>query len=130
MRPTWDDTFLAVAKIMAERAICTRRQVGAVIVKDNRIIATGYNGTPPGEPHCGAEGGCWRGQMPHVKIEPGSDYNQYPCSAVHAEANAIIRAGHAACKGGTIYVTCAPCQQCDNMIKAAEIKKVVILSGS
>ena len=124
-RPSWDDTFLAVAEIMSERSTCSRRKVGAVLVQDNRIVATGYNGATPGKAHC-TDGGCPRGQLSYLEVPPNADYNLFPCVAVHAEANAIIRAGYGMAKGGTLYITCEPCQQCLNMIEAAEIGRVVI----
>ena len=96
-----------------------------MLVQDNRIIATGYNGATPGKMHC-IDGGCPRGQLSHSEVPPDSDYNLYPCVAVHAEANAIIRAGYGLAKGGTMYITDNPCQQCLNMIEAAEIARFVI----
>lgn len=129
VRPDWHSTFTDIARVMSFRSTCSRRQVGAVLVQDNRIISTGYNGSPPGEPHC-IDGGCPRGKFTHEEIPANADYNEHPCVAVHAEANALLRAGHSASKGGTLYVTTEPCQQCWNLIKAAEIKEVVILSGS
>jgi dCMP deaminase len=96
-----------------------------VLVKDNRIVSTGYNGSTPGKQHC-IDGGCPRGQLTYEQAPAFADYNLHPCVAVHAEANAIIRAGHAASKGGTLYVTCEPCQQCANMIAAAEIRETVV----
>lgn len=125
IRPSWNETFLKVAEIMSERSTCSRRKVGAVLVQDNRIVATGYNGSPPGEEHC-VDGGCPRGQFTHDEIPKDADYNQFPCTAVHAEANAIIRAGHALTKGAAIYVTENPCQQCTNLIRGAEIERVIV----
>lgn len=124
-RPTWDETFEAVAAIMAMRSTCSRRQVGAVLVQDNRIVATGYNGQPSGKLHC-IDGGCPRGQLTHEQVPKDSDYNQFPCTALHAEANAIIRAGHVLTKGATLYVTTKPCLQCVNLIEGAEIERVII----
>lgn len=128
-RPTWDETFLEIAKIVSERATCSRRKVGAVLVQDNRIIATGYNGAASGAVHC-IDGGCPRGKLSYEDVPAGADYNTYPCVAIHAEANALLRAGHAASKGGTLYVTTAPCQQCWNLIQAAEVGRVVTLDGT
>lgn len=124
-RPSWDETWMQVAEAMAMRSTCSRRKVGAVLVKDNRILASGYNGQPPGEIHC-IDGGCPRGQYTHDEIPKDSDYNQFPCTACHAEANAIIRAGHALTKGATLYVTEPPCQQCTNLIQGAEIQNVIL----
>lgn len=124
-RPSWDETFLAVADIMAQRSTCSRRKVGAVLVQDNRIISTGYNGAAPGLQHC-VDGGCPRGKMSFTEVAPFADYNLFPCVAIHAEANALLRAGHGAARGGTLYVTCKPCQQCTNLINAAEIGRIVL----
>lgn len=124
-RPSWDETFLKVAKIVSERSTCSRRQVGAVLTQGNYIKATGYNGAPPGKQHC-VDGGCPRGKFTHDQIPKDADYNQFPCTAVHAEANAIIRAGTALTEGATLYVTEKPCQQCTNLIEAAGIARVVI----
>lgn len=127
-RPSWGETFMDVARILSKRSTCSRRQVGAVLVQDNRIISTGYNGAPPGKMHC-TDGGCPRGKFTHDEIPPNADYNDYPCVAVHAEANALLRAGHAASKGGVLYVTTEPCQQCWNLIEAAEIREVIWIDG-
>jgi dCMP deaminase len=124
-RPEWDETFSKVAHIMSERSTCSRRKVGAVLVRDNRIVATGYNGQPSGKTHC-VDGGCPRGKFTHDEIPKDADYNQFPCTAIHAEANAIIRAGHALTEGATIYVTELPCQQCSNLIEGAGIIRVFI----
>lgn len=115
---------MGVADILSERATCTRRKVGAVLTThDNIIVSTGYNGAPSGYTHC-TDGGCPRGKLAHTEVPAGADYNQYPCVAVHAEANAIIRAGSRAV-GGTIYVNSQPCQQCSNLIRGVGIKRVV-----
>lgn len=128
-RPTWDETFLSIAQVVAERATCSRRKVGAVLTQDNRIISTGYNGAPSGAPHC-TDGGCPRGKLTYEDVPAGADYNLHPCVAIHAEANALLRAGHAASKGGTLYITTAPCQQCWNLIQAAEVGRIVTLDGT
>lgn len=111
---------------MSKRSTCSRRQVGAVLVKDNRIIATGYNGAPPKRAHC-IDGGCPRGKFTHDEIPKDADYNEHPCIAVHAEANALIRAGYAAAKGGIMYVTDYPCQQCENLLKASEVLDIRVV---
>lgn len=128
-RPLWDETFLEIAKIMSERSTCSRRKVGAVLVQGNRIVATGYNGAPSGQTHC-VDGGCPRGKFTHDEIPKDADYNVFPCVAIHAEANAIIRAGYPLTKGATIYVTEQPCQQCWNLIQGAEIERVVTKPGA
>lgn len=124
-RPEWDETFGAIAGIWAERATCSRRKVGAVVVKDKRVIGQGYNGVASGKLHC-TEGGCPRGAM-GAEVPPGSDYNEFPCYAIHAEHNAILNAGLGACEGATIYVTAEPCQQCSNLIQHAKIGRVVVV---
>lgn len=108
-----------------EFSTCSRRKVGAVLVSSsNRILAEGYNGAPPGETHC-VDGGCPRGKFTHDEIPKDADYNQFPCIAVHAEANALLRAGYERAKDGTLYVSAKPCQQCTNLIKAMEIDCVI-----
>jgi dCMP deaminase len=120
-RPSWDEYFLKMAGVCAERATCPRRFVGAVIVRDHHPIATGYNGAPPGLPHCD-EDGCllW-------------DVNgRQSCQrATHAEQNAINTAakfGHRT-EGATIYVTDQPCLNCAKAIITAGIKRVVWAQG-
>lgn len=122
-RPDWDTYFLNIAMAVALRADCSRRKVGAVLVRDNRIVSTGYNGSPPGGPSCLA-GECPRSSS---NVEPGSSYDTGPgsCIAAHAEQNAIIYAGRDKCLGATIYVTEVPCGGCDRMIEAAGIYKMV-----
>lgn len=118
-RPSWDETWLKVCEVMAERATCTRRQVGAVVVSGNRLISSGYNGSPPDQPHC-IDGACPRGRL---KGDLPEDYEKYPCVAVHAEANALLRAGREA-KDSTLYCTDRPCLQCQNLIMGAGIYEV------
>ena len=119
-RPTWDETWLNVCEEMARRSTCTRRQVGAVVVDGNRLISSGYNGAPPLQPHC-IDGACPRGRLTGALPE---DYEKYPCIAVHAEANALLRAGRDA-ENAVLYCTDRPCLQCQNLIMAAGIFLVV-----
>lgn len=126
-RPDWDQTFSAVAEIWSQRSTCTRRQVGAVLVKDNKVIGQGYNGVASGKTHC-SEGGCPRGLRPYGEVPAGADYNQFPCHAIHAEHNAILQAGMERCGGATLYVTDEPCRQCLNLIEHAKIGRVVVLN--
>lgn len=116
---------MEVAWIMSLRSTCSRRQVGAVLVQENRIISTGYNGAPAGKAHC-IDGACPRGRLSYDEVPAGADYNAFPCIAVHAELNAIIRAGFSKTRGGTLYVTDEPCQQCRNAIDASGIVRVVV----
>lgn len=124
-RPTWDEYFLDVAKLVAKRATCLRRSVGAVLVKDKRILATGYNGAPSGLKHC-ADVGCMRQKL---KIPSGERHEL--CRALHAEQNALIQASlyGISVKGSTMYATCQPCIICVKMIINAGIKEIVIAEG-
>lgn len=148
-RPDWDTFFMEVAFAYSGRGNCTRRKVGAVISKDNQLIKAGYNGAPPGEPGCLTDGACPRGK--HYASYKGhhdewgvTEYcacgKTWPCpdsavpgkglytdcTAVHAEANAIIRAGYDKCVGATMTVTEEPCWNCSLWIRAARIVRVVI----
>jgi dCMP deaminase len=126
-RPDWDDYFLGIATAVAARADCTRSKVGAVIVKDNQIIQPGYNGAPPGMPGCLTDGACPRGRQGYAELPRTENYDTgaHACIAVHAEANAIIRAGRDRCIGATIYVTRKPCDGCFRLILAASIERVI-----
>ena len=123
------DTYgLTVARAVAARADCTRRQVGAVIMDgEGRIVSTGYNGAPAGEPGCASAGACPRGRLSYDEHPHGVAYEsgESRCIAVHAEANAVIYAGRERTKGCTIYVTDEPCYLCALVIKAAGIVRVV-----
>ncbi len=123
IRPGWDDYYLGIAQAVARRGECVRRQVGAVIVRDHTIVATGYNGFPPGEEKNCLTGDCPRGSS---DARPGTGYAETGCRAIHAETNAIIRAGRAQCLGATIYVTTDPCVLCSSLIKASGITQVVV----
>jgi dCMP deaminase len=121
MRPTWDEYFMESVEIIKKRSTCLRRQVGAIIVKDKRILASGYNGAPSGCKHC-EEVGCMREQM---KIPSGERHEL--CRASHAEQNAIVQAAMhgVSINEGTIYVTTQPCVICSKLIINAGIKRVV-----
>lgn len=120
-RPSWDEYFMEIAELVAKRSTCLRRQIGAVIVKDRRILTTGYNGAPAGLPHC-SEVGCLREEL---KIPSGERHEL--CRAIHAEQNAIIQAAYhgISLKGGTCYTTCEPCSLCAKMLINAGILRVV-----
>lgn len=120
-RPDWDTYFMNIAHVAKTRGNCRRRQVAAVIVKDRRIIATGYNGTPRGVRNC-FEGGCARcaGNAPS-----GADLDE--CICCHAEENAITQAAYhgTSVKDGVMYVTISPCLTCAKMIINAGIHEVI-----
>lgn len=121
MRPTWDAYFMEMAHVVAKRSTCLRRAVGAVVVKDNRILTTGYNGAAQGLKHCG-ETGCLR-----QKLNIPSGQRHELCRGIHAEQNAIIQgAVHGiSIDGATIYITNQPCSVCAKMIVNAGISRVV-----
>ena len=121
-RPSWDEYFMEMAELARKRSTCLRRHVGAVIVKDNRVIATGYNGVPRGIRHC-EETGCLRQQL---NVPSGKMHEL--CRGLHAEQNAIIQAAcmGSSIEGGTLYCTTQPCVICTKMIINAGIKRVVI----
>lgn len=121
IRPAWTEYYLGIAEAVAKRGECTRRQVGAVIVNHHTIIATGYNGAPPGHRSC-LDGGCPRALSGAL---PGTGYAATGCTAIHAEANAIIRAGRARCVGATMYVTSEPCDLCSSLLDAAGIARTI-----
>lgn len=125
-RPSWDEYFMQMAELTAQRSTCLRRQVGAIIVKEKHIIATGYNGAPKGLPHCGELGGCLR-----EKLEIPSGERHELCRALHAEQNAIIQAATLgqSIEGATIYITHQPCIICAKMIINAGISRIVIRRG-
>lgn len=121
-RPSWDEYFMEMAEVVRKRSTCLRRAVGAVIVRDNRIMATGYNGVPVGIEHCEARG-CLREER---KVPSGERHEL--CRGLHAEQNAIIQAAHLgqSIAGGTLYCTTQPCIICAKMIINAGIRRVVI----
>ena len=122
MRASWDQYFMEIAEIVKTRSTCLRRQVGAVIVKDNRIITTGYNGAPSGTHHCTDVGTCQR-----IELNVPSGERHELCRALHAEQNAIIQAANigVSTEGATLYVTLQPCVICAKMSIHAGIKKIV-----
>lgn len=123
MRPSWDAYFLDIATLVASRSTCLRRSVGAILVKDKRILSTGYNGPPTGTPHC-AETGCLR---EHQSIPSGERHEL--CRGVHAEQNAIIQAAQHGVSiiGATLYCTTTPCNICAKMLINAGIIDIVCI---
>ena len=120
-RPSWDEYFMKMANDVATRTTCLRRGVGAVIVKDRRILATGYNGVPTGLTHC-SETGCLREQL---GVPSGQRHEI--CRGLHAEQNAIIQAARYGINiaGATIYVNTQPCVVCAKMLINAGITEIV-----
>ena len=124
-RPSWDEYFMRMAFMAATRSNCVRRKVGAVIVKEKRIMSTGYNGPPRGALHCD-EAGCLRDQL---KVPAGE--RRELCRGLHAEQNAVIQAAYngTAIKDSIIYVTTHPCSDCSKMIINAGIKEIIFSEG-
>lgn len=112
-RPSWDEYFMELAQVVAKRSTCNRRSVGAVLVRDKRILTTGYNGSPAGLPHC-LDVGCLM-------------VDNHCVRAIHAEQNAIVQAAlHGIdLRGSTCYVTSAPCVHCSKLLIAAGIQRIV-----
>lgn len=124
-RPSWEVYFMGIARLVAERSTCTRRAVGAVLVKDRRILSTGYNGAPSNVQHC-FDVGCLREQM---NVPSGERHEL--CRGIHAEQNAIIQAAYhgVSIKGATLYCTNLPCVICAKMIINAGIVYILYESG-
>jgi dCMP deaminase len=124
-RPSWETYFMDITRLVARRSTCTRRAVGAVIVKDRRVLATGYNGAPSQVRHC-AEVGCLRKRL----SVPSGERHEL-CRGIHAEQNAIIQAAYhgASIRGGTLYCTNLPCSICAKMIINAGIVRIIYESG-
>lgn len=120
-RPSWDEYFMAITDQVAERATCTRRHIGAILVKDKRILATGYNGTPAGLAHCD-EVGCLREKL---GIASGTQHEL--CRGIHAEQNAVIQAARhgIAIDGATVYCTHQPCVLCAKILINAGATEIV-----
>ncbi len=117
MRPSWDEYFIKIAIAVAERSTCNRAHVGAVLVKDKRILTTGFNGSPSGLPHCDEVG--------HLLIE------DHCVRTIHAETNAIIQAAlhGVSTKDATCYVTHFPCINCAKTLINAGVTRVVYLNN-
>lgn len=125
MRPSWDEYFMEITRLVARRSTCLRRQVGALIVKDKNILATGYNGAPSGVAHC-LDTGCLREQL---GIPSGERHEL--CRGLHGEQNAIIQAAKhgTSIDGSLLYCTTQPCIICAKMIINAGISQVVYGEG-
>ncbi len=124
-RPSNDEYFMNMAKLVATRSTCVRRRVGAVIVKDKRVLSTGYNGAPKGSKHCD-EKGCIR-----VDLDVPSGTRHELCRGVHAEQNAVVQAAYfgVSVKDSTIYTTTYPCSMCAKMLINAGVVEIVYNEG-
>ncbi len=124
-RPSWDEYFMAITALVAKRSTCLRRKVGAIVVKDRRILATGYNGAPSGLRHC-LEVGCLRERL---KVPSGQRHEL--CRALHAEQNVLIQAAYhgIAVAGSILYCTNLPCIICTKMLINAGIKAIYYQEG-
>jgi dCMP deaminase len=124
-RPSWDEYFMEITHLVAKRSTCLRRQVGAVVVKDKNILATGYNGAPSGVSHC-LDVGCLRERL---QIPSGERHEL--CRGLHAEQNAIIQAAKhgTSIDGSTLYCTTMPCIICSKMVINSGIKRIVFEEG-
>ncbi len=127
MRPSWNEYFLLIAKLVSTRSTCNSRPTGAVLVKDRQILATGYNGSMPGAPHCTDQTMPDGSPYCHRRALQVADVDKYNyCRASHAEANAIAQAARygVAIKGATLYVTLEPCFVCIKLLATAQITQV------
>ena len=120
-RPGWDDYFLEVAYLVSKRATCLRRSVGAVLVKEKKILATGYNGAPSGITHCEVTG-CLR-----EKLGVPSGERHELCRGLHAEQNVLLQAAlyGVSTRGSSLYVTAQPCIICTKMVINAGIEEII-----
>lgn len=133
MRPNKDDYYINIAKAVSLRSTCIKRQYGAVIVNNDEIVSTGYNGSPRGDINCCDIGKCDRLNVPH------NSGNYTICKAVHAEQNAIISASRNEMIGSDLYLygkesdkdvfDIEPCPVCKKMIKNAGIKRIITIGG-
>ena len=124
LRPGWDTYFMELASLAAQRSNCMKRRVGCVIVRDKRVISTGYNGTPRGLRNCG-EGGCGR-----CNNAQGSGHGLATCLCLHAEENALLEAGRERIRdGATLYCDTCPCLTCSIKIAQVGINEVVYNQG-
>ena len=125
VRPSWDEYFLEVARLVSRRTTCLRRSVGAVLVKDKKILATGYNGAPSGLAHC-IDIGCLR-----QKLGIPSGERHELCRGLHAEQNALIQASlyGISVKDSALYITNQPSIICAKMLINAGIKEIIIAEG-
>ncbi len=120
-RISWDEYFMNIAEMVAERSTCMRRHVGAIAVKDKQILSTGYNGSPSGVKHCDEVGGCMR-----AKLGIPSGQRHELCRGLHAEQNVIVQAARhgVSLEGASIYCNTQPCLICTKMLINCKIQKI------
>lgn len=132
VRPSWDEYGLALALTSSMRADCTRRKVGAVLIShDHRTLGTAYNGYPAGRPGCLSSGACPRGQLTYDQMPTGTPYVGVasPCSAIHAEENAVLYVAREQRAGATMYVSDEPCPNCHRILAGAGLARTVWPGG-
>ena len=124
-RPSWDEYFLEIAKLVSSRSTCLRRAVGAVFVRDRRVLTTGYNGAPSGLKHC-EEVGCIRER----EGIPSGERHEL-CRGIHAEQNAMLQAAQfgISLRGSVLYCTNQPCVLCAKMLINTGVERIVVLGG-
>ena len=124
-RPDWEIYFLKIAQLASTRSTCIRRHVGAVLVKEKKILATGYNGAPSGSPHC-TDVGCLRDEE---RVPSGQRHEL--CRGLHAEQNAILQAAYhgVSIQGSVLFCTNFPCVICSKMLINAGIRQIFYLEG-
>lgn len=124
-RPSWDEYFMSITELVAQRSTCLRRKVGAILVRDKQVIATGYNGVPSGIRHC-LDAGCLR----QKKGVPSGERHEL-CRGLHAEQNGIIQAAlhGVSIEGATVYCTNMPCSICSKMLINARIVDIAYKEG-
>jgi dCMP deaminase len=123
-RPSWDEYFLEIACLTSKRSNCIKRQVGCIIVKDNRILSLGYNGTPQNTLNC-FEGGCTRCNIKN--LEAGNNLDL--CMCIHAEENALLYVSKNELENSIMYITLSPCIGCVKKILQCKIKKVIFIDN-
>lgn len=123
-RSSWDQYFMRIALLVAERATCNRAKIGAVIVKDKNIVATGYNGSPAGHPHC-SDVGC----LIYVSRNPDGEEEENCFRTIHAEINAIAQAAKHGVEiaGADIYINASPCYHCLKTLMNTGIRRIYYL---
>jgi len=128
-RSSWDTVWADVARAVSRRSSCERAQVGAVIVKDSRVVSTGYNGPAssyPADTALGCRGWCLRSASTVPDMESAYGYG---CPSIHAEANALLAVGRESTSGSTMYCTHAPCADCAKLISASGVARLIILTS-